>query len=201
VFQDGGWQVDKILFKSMAYALRQCSGSWGESVSSSTLEMTELLPVVFETAPLSEILGAPQPVGEQHREAGQMIKLESERMSPNLTATGQLDCAMHPQSLESEQTANLVERFIRKCGVPVLSRHFLAIVKARATNHTLPLAACSNVAARWNEVRVSTRSDWWPWSAPCGSQPADRLPHETSCSLRWPEACIVAATVSVFTPG
>src|SRR4051812_36875001 len=29
-----------------------------EGVSSSTLEMTELLPVVFEIAPLSEILGA-----------------------------------------------------------------------------------------------------------------------------------------------
>src|SRR3954451_20530837 len=59
-------------------------------------------------------------------------------------ATGQPDRAMHPQSLESEQTAKLAEPLANKCGIPAHTRQFLDIVKARTFGHILPLAARSN---------------------------------------------------------
>jgi hypothetical protein len=60
-------------------------------------------------------------------------------------ATGRFDRARHPHSLKPDQTAKLFKRFANKYGEPAPRRQILDIVKARTSNHTLPLAARSNV--------------------------------------------------------
>jgi hypothetical protein len=64
--------------------------------------------------------------------------------APQRDATGRFDRARHLHSLKPDQTAKLFKRFANKYGEPAPSRQILDIVKARTSNHTLPLAARSN---------------------------------------------------------
>ena len=69
-------------------------------------------------------------------------------------AIGQPDRAMHPQSLELEQTAKLLERFADNCAVPVPSRPNLDIVKARTPDYALPLAVRSNAGNHGGQAEL-----------------------------------------------
>src|SRR4051812_23374832 len=67
-------------------------------------------------------------------------------------ATGRLDRAMSPHSLKPDQAAKLCVPLANKYGVPAPNRQLVDIVKARISNHTLPLAARSNPAILYGGV-------------------------------------------------
>ena len=67
-------------------------------------------------------------------------------------ATGRLGRAMYPQLLKPDQAAKLCVPLANKYGVPAPSRQLVDIVKARTSNHTLPLAACSSMGDRRTRI-------------------------------------------------
>src|SRR3954464_14874953 len=69
-------------------------------------------------------------------------------------ATGRLDRALSPHSLKPDQAAKLCVPLANKYGVPAPNRQFVDIVKARISNHILPLAARSK-AKRVGGARTS----------------------------------------------
>src|SRR3954447_235051 len=73
------------------------------------------------------------------------------RHAAQRVATGRLDRAMSPHSLKPDQAAKLCVPLANKYGVPAPNRQFVDIVKARISNHTLPLAARSKVMRYFRE--------------------------------------------------
>jgi hypothetical protein len=71
-------------------------------------------------------------------------------------ATKRLDRAMSPQSLKPDQATKLCVPLANKYGVPAPNRQLVDIVKARTSNHTLPLAARSNRSRRLNTIYERT---------------------------------------------
>src|SRR3954471_17335389 len=63
---------------------------------------------------------------------------------------------MSPHSLKPDQAAKLCVPLANKYGVPAPNRQLVDIVKARISNHTLPLAARSN-AGKMGASQVESR--------------------------------------------